>query len=208
MTWQEKILEFNGGNPITLFATATTGLKPTNSKLLAVSYAKVSSGDTVLSTGRILKSVPDDVAMTGHEFHKFGPDFVREKGIPDDAFRTELKSALNGLCFSYNPKFQVGFLELEIGEDTPFVHDLLLMLKGAEMKLCLDKKVISDIHTLEKFFANRLGKTPGLRTMCLARDLVADPPLATFPVDYYVDCLIAFWQMLANFDVCYQEDLF
>lgn len=208
MTWQEKLIELNRGEPITLFATATTGLKPPTAQLLAVSYAKVSIGDEVVATGRLLKCVPEDVSRVGLEYHKFGGSFIREKGVPEDAFRDQLKEILQGTCFSYNPKFQCSFLAPELGEDVPFVHDLLLMLKGAEMKLCLDTKVLANMHTLENFFINRLGKTPGLRTMARARDLAEEPPLATFPVDYYVDCLISFWKMLAKIDVCWQEDLF
>lgn len=206
MTWQEKILDMSGGT-VTLFATATTGLKATNSTLLAVSYAKVNA-DGITERGRLLKCVPDEIAMEGLEFHKFGGSFIREIGIPPTQFISELRSVLTGTCLSYNPKFQVNFLEKDMGEDAPYVHDLLLLLKGAEMRLCLDIKVLADMYTLEKFFINRIGKTPGLRTMCQSRDLVAEPPLTVFPVDYYVDCLVSFWKMLENIDVCYQEELF
>jgi hypothetical protein len=209
MTWQEKLIQLNQGNPITLFSTATTGLRPGNSSLLAVSYAKVTANAAEpIESGRLLKSIPDVNALEGQEYHKFSPSFVQERGLPEDLFRQELRQKLSGCCFSYNPRFQVGFLEQEIGDDTPFVHDLLLMLKGAEMKLCLDVKVFKDMHTVENFFINRLGKAPGLKSMCIGRDLEYEPPLSTFPVDYFTSCLFSFWKMLANLEVTIQEDLF
>lgn len=209
MNWQEKIMEWNNNEPVTLFATATTGLRPHNSKLLALSYAKVSHGGEIVSNERFIKEIPIMEVMQGQEFHKISPTYMTEKGVPEEVFKEQIKELLTSGCvFSYNPKFQVSFLESDIGDDTPFVHDLLLMLKGAEMRLCLSSKVLIDLHTMEQFFINRLGKAPGLKNMCIGRDLVYDPPLTTLPVDYYVDCLVAFWKMLGEIDVCYQEELF
>lgn len=189
MTWQEHLLQICP-HPVML-ATATTGLNPHLDNLIAVSVIRPAEQRSEL----FIHKVPEQDILPSMEYHKFAPSDVMSKGWPTETLKEKLSEVLNGCtCFSYNPEFQQGFLEIVMGEKTPVIYDLPGLLKGAESHMTFKSQDIGNMEQIDRTMT-KLGRSPSLRQICQGRN-IAPNNIAMFPVEYNSFILNELWYRL------------
>ena len=196
MTWQDEITR-RAHKPVVLLATATNGLKPRYNEILAVSTL-VLGPEPVRTT--LFRKVPREVLFQAQDYHKISEQQMLADGLDNVEFRHRFLDIVEkGTVFTFNPDFQQSFLVPLVADGTPFLYDLPLLLKGAEAELGMRETQSNTIEDIFKQLYKILGKAPGLKAMCERRGLDPEAPTSVLPADYAVDCLYAFWKLLANY---------
>lgn len=159
---------FNPNDPsVVTLTTATTGLSPEHDEIIAVRMNGVSM---------YRQNVEADKLLASQEYHKIDAQRLMQYGVPDEDFKEALNNLLgNKIVVSYNPSFQVSFLE-PFMEDIPVIWDVVSLYKGAKSGICVEEcdDVLDYLAALQKLATGRKG----FKAFCEALGLTAvDPAL-------------------------------
>lgn len=196
MNFQELATSVAEG-PLTLFASATTGLKPSEDKLLAASVIQLEQNGVDIKEARtIVRRIDDDeLLLKSSEIHGISRERNMEEGLTDEEFSTELKSLLGsaGPVLTYNPDFLEAFIEPVLPSFQKLrLYSLPLIVKGAEMRQALREDKVKTLTDLESLYP---GKAPGFKKLTEQYGISSSDPLL-LPVEANCRALYALWSRL------------
>jgi len=185
---------------IILLCTATTGLKPQEgAKCIGVWYRIVNTRDSESTQDCLIRQLTDEELSHGAEYHKVTPEFVRLHAIDKEAFRrrcVELFSSATLL--TYNPKFQSQWIPEAVGH----LFDLPLLLKGADMRICMPPEALDSLRSVEALFSTMTFSPKIQETMRWHGITEAE---AEFPVESKLSGLFHLFRVWKNLELLEQE---
>ena len=193
--WQDLLPE---NKRVFLLCTATTALLPPDGKCIGVWYYWC---DNDGKTGRdcLVRDLSECELAQGSEYHKITPEFVRRHGMTKQEFCDKCIELFgSGTLLTFNPKFQARWLPVEVGH----LHDLPLLLKGAEMRLALPEEAVESLARAEAFFLQRTG-APKLDDTLRWHGCITEA--AEFPVEERIDGLCRLFALWKRQELLVQE---
>lgn len=201
MNFQELATSLVHGQ-VTLLAAATTGLKPLEDKLLAVSVVKLEqNGVDVKEARTVVRRIDDDeLLLKSSDIHGISRERMMEDGLTDEELPSALESLLGveGPVFTYNPDFLAAFLEPVLPSFLKTrLYSLPLLVKGAEMRQGLSEDKIKTLEDLESLYP---GRAPGFKRLIEQIGVSVSDPLL-LPVESNCQALYALWSRLSEIPV-------
>lgn len=193
--WQDLLPE---NKRVFLLCTATTALNPVDGKCIGVWYWWCDSDG---KTGRdsLVRNLSEGELAQGSEYHRITPEFVRRHGMDKQEFRDKCIELFGaGTLLTFNPKFQAKWLPEAVGH----LHDLPLLLKGAEMRLTLPVEAVETLANAEAFFLQRT-EAPKLGDTLRWHGCVTEG--AEFPVEERLDGLCRLFSVWKRQELSVQE---
>jgi hypothetical protein len=146
LTWG-SLLPTN--SPVILLCTATTGLKPPEGKCIGVWYRIFDVRSQISTQDCLIRDLSEEELAQGSEYHKITSEFVRVHALDKEAFRRRCVELFgSATLLTFNPKFQSQWLPEAVGH----LFDLPLLLKGADMRICMTPEDSGSLRNAEAFF--------------------------------------------------------
>ena len=185
-----------GNSSVTLFCTATTGLKSSD-KVLAVSYVQY-EGDTRSKEETFFQEASDEELAPSLQYHQISSEVMKANGLKKEAFQERLQQILtNRIAFTYNVSFQLKALMIMNGglmeSKLCPVCELPLWVKVAESKLHFVVDI--PLERAESQMANRVP-IPTWKRMLDFRGISPVAPPGMLPVAYNAQCLAQLYEGL------------
>lgn len=144
MKVEELFNEWRSFKPlnIALLTMATSGLKPEEDKILAISYY-----DTINGTEETSFNYADGEMLTkSQQFHMITSEVMRYGGLPETTFKEQLEKVINNdVVFVYNVPFFSRFIKAAFNDEDLNVplYDLSVVHKAVNNKYAFDNEQLN-----------------------------------------------------------------